>query len=103
MTPKKPPQDGAVNKMIMMYYPSIIDSTAPSSSTGLQLWKYVCDYRQRIDYFLLLSIVNDEEKITGKNSIKSACNLSYRLKRSGPLHTTVGPLNVYKKSEGQIM
>ena len=42
------------------------------------------DYRQRIDYFMLLSIVNDYEKITGKNSIMSACNLSYRLKRSGP-------------------
>ena len=33
---------------------------------------------------MLLSIVNDYEKITGKNSIMSACNLSYRLKRSGP-------------------
>ena len=42
------------------------------------------DYWQRIDYFMLLSIVNDYEKITGKNSIMSACNLSYRLKRSGP-------------------
>ena len=42
------------------------------------------DYWQRIDYLMLLSIVNDYEKITGKNSIMSACNLSYRLKRSGP-------------------
>ena len=42
------------------------------------------DYQQRIYYFMLLSIVNDYEKITGKNSIMSACNLSYRLKRSGP-------------------
>ena len=43
------------------------------------------DYWQRIDYFMLLSIVNDYEKITGKNLIMSACNLSYRLKRSGPM------------------
>ena len=39
---------------------------------------------------MLLSIVNDYEKITGKNSIMSACNLSYRLKRSGPKGEKVG-------------
>ena len=30
------------------------------------------------------SILNDKKQITGKNSIMSACNLRYRLKRSGP-------------------
>ena len=48
------------------------------------------DYQQRIHYFTLLSIVNDYEKITGKNSIMSACNLSYRLKRSGPKGVFIG-------------
>ena len=32
----------------------------------------------------LIKLINDKKQITGKKSIISACNLSYRLKRSGP-------------------
>ena len=32
----------------------------------------------------LLQIIDDKKKITGKKSIITACNVDYRLKRSGP-------------------
>ena len=41
------------------------------------------DYRQN-DNVTLLQIIDDKKQITGKNSIITACNVDYRLKRSGP-------------------
>ena len=32
----------------------------------------------------LLQIIDDKKQITGKKSIITACNVDYRLKRSGP-------------------
>ena len=42
------------------------------------------DYRQKIDNVAQLQIIDDKEKNYRKNSVISACNVDYRLKRSGP-------------------
>ena len=41
--------------------------------------------RQKIDNVTQLQIIDDKKHITGKKSIITACNVDYRLKRSGPL------------------
>ena len=42
------------------------------------------DYRQKIDNVTQLQIIDDKKPITEKKSVISACNVDYRLKRSGP-------------------
>ena len=42
------------------------------------------DYRQKIDNVTQLQIIDDKKQVTGKKSIITACNVDYRLKRSGP-------------------
>ena len=42
------------------------------------------DYRQKIDNVTQLQIIDDKKQITEKKSVISACNVDYRLKRSGP-------------------
>ena len=39
---------------------------------------------KKIDNVTLLQIIDDKKQITGKKSIITACNVDYRLKRSGP-------------------
>ena len=43
------------------------------------------DYRQKIDNVTQLQIIDDKKQITEKKSVISACNVDYRLKRSGPI------------------
>ena len=42
------------------------------------------DYRQKIDNVTQLQIIDDKKQITEKKAVISACNVDYRLKRSGP-------------------
>ena len=42
------------------------------------------DYRQKIDNVTQLQTIDDKKQITEKKSVISACNVDYRLKRSGP-------------------
>ena len=42
------------------------------------------DYRQKIDNLTQLQIIDDKKQITENKSVISACNVDYRLKRSGP-------------------
>ena len=45
----------------------------------------VIEKKSRMKLIIAIIIaINDKEHITGKKLIMSACNLSYRLKRSGP-------------------
>ena len=43
--------------------------------------EFLYDY---IDNVTQLQIIDDKKQITGKKSIITACNVDYRLKRSGP-------------------
>ena len=39
---------------------------------------------EKIDNVSQLQIIDDKKQFTGKKSVISACNVDYRLKRSGP-------------------
>ena len=47
--------------------------------------KFPYDYRKKIDNVTQLQIIDDKKQITGKKSVITACNVDYRLKRSGPI------------------
>ena len=40
---------------------------------------------KKIDNVTQLQIIDDKKQITEKRSVISACNVDYRLKRSGPM------------------
>ena len=42
------------------------------------------NYRQKMDNVTQLQIIDDKKQITEKKSVISACDVGYRLKRSGP-------------------
>ena len=46
--------------------------------------EFLYDFRQKIDNVTQLQIIDDKKQITEKKSVISACNVDYRLKRSGP-------------------
>ena len=48
------------------------------------------DYRQKIDNVAQLQIIDHKKKNYRKKSVISACNVYYRLKRSGPKYLTWG-------------
>ena len=60
---------------------------APAFPSKNNIINLATDYKKNSSW---LQILNDKKQITEKKSIMSACNLSYRLKRSGPKGEKVG-------------